>query len=239
MTPAAGDELVIGVDLGTSAAKVIASSLDGAIVASASQSYAPRTPQADAVELDVRQTWDGSLVLAHDLFQWTRWLDVQLPLPVRWSRRRWLPGLVDLGAALDGALNADLDVKLDVKDASIVSAVRHHCRDRRIEPARLALWCRSPAEVADPVNHDVFGEVALLADGQGAVDYLRDAVRSHATALSLNPGLLSANSVSTAHQQGFTVYAWIVEPDRLDDALDLGVDGVVTDWGADARHALR
>ena len=193
---------------------------------------------ADAVELDVRRTSDGSLVLAHDPLCWQRWGGVPLPLPVRWSRRRWVPSLVDLVPALDAALGAGVDVKLDVKDASTTAAVRRQCRDRRIDPARVALWCRSPAEVADPANHDVFGEVALLADGQNAGEYLDDATRSHATAVSLNSDLLSADSVSAAHQQGLTVYAWIVEPGRPGDAFELGVDGVVTDRIAEARHAL-
>jgi glycerophosphoryl diester phosphodiesterase len=191
---------------------------------------------ADAVELDVRRTSDGLIVLAHDPFRWQRWWGVLLPLPVRWSKRRWLPSLVDFDAALDGALGAGLDVKLDVKDASIAAAVRQRCRDRRIDPARVALWCRSPAEVADPTNHDVFGEVALLADGQDAGNYLRDATRSQATAVSLNPDLIGAEAVSAAHEQGFTVYAWIVEPGRTGAALELGVDGLVTDWVAEARR---
>jgi glycerophosphoryl diester phosphodiesterase len=194
---------------------------------------------ADAVELDVRRTWDARTVLAHDPFQWQRWRRVQLPLPVRWSRRRWLSGLPDLDAALDAALGAGLDVKLDVKDASIAGVVRRQCHNRGLDPARLALWCRSPAQVADPANHEVFGEVALLADGQDAETYLRDATSSRATAVSLNPDLLSASAVSAAREHGFTVYAWIVAPDQLGDALDLGVNGVVTDWVAQARDAQR
>lgn len=191
---------------------------------------------ADAVELDVRQTSDGLIVLAHDPVQWQRWPGG--PLPVRWSRRRWLPALADLDAGLDAAFGAGLDVKLDVKAAATAPAVRRHCRDRKVDPARVAFWCRSPAEVAEPGNHDVFGEVALLADGQSARGYLSDATRSRATAISLNPDLLGAASVSAAHEQGLTVYAWIVEPGRADDALGLGVDGVVTDWVAEARQAM-
>lgn len=45
-------ELVVGVDLGTSAAKVLAATQTGEIVAHASQSYALQTPEPDAVELD-------------------------------------------------------------------------------------------------------------------------------------------------------------------------------------------
>jgi gluconokinase len=48
----ADSELAIGIDLGTSAAKVLASDRAGAIVASASRSYALRTPEPDSVELD-------------------------------------------------------------------------------------------------------------------------------------------------------------------------------------------
>lgn len=191
---------------------------------------------ADAVELDVRRTWDGHIVLGHDPLRWQRRWGLNVPLAIRASRRRWLPSLVGLDEALDCALAAGLDVKLDVKDAAAVPALRRRCRQRRTDADRLALWCRSPAQTADPENHQVFGEVALLANRQSAPAYLRDAARSQATAVSLNPDLLGAGSVSAAHEQGFTVYAWIVDPGRHRDAIDLGVDGLVTDWIGPARQ---
>lgn len=57
----ADSELVIGVDLGTSAAKVLASDRAGKIVASASQSYALRTPEPGAVELDAYEVEHAAL----------------------------------------------------------------------------------------------------------------------------------------------------------------------------------
>lgn len=198
---------------------------------------AARAAGADAVELDVRRTRDARLVLGHDPVRWQRRRGVPVPKAVRWSRGRWLPSLTGLDAALDCALDVGLDVKLDVKDAAAVPAVRRSCGRRGLDPSRVALWCRSPAQVAHPGNRDVFGEVALLARRQSTPDYLRDATRAHATAISLNPAALSASSVSAAHEQGLTVYAWIVDERRHGHATGLGVDGLVTDWVERGRLA--
>ena len=72
MTTAGGDELVVGVDLGTSAAKVIASTLDGAIVASASQSYGLKTPEPEAVELDAQEVEHAALTALRSVLQAVR-----------------------------------------------------------------------------------------------------------------------------------------------------------------------
>jgi gluconokinase len=61
LNPKSGDELVIGIDLGTSATKVLAYTPAGEIVASASQSYALRTPEPDAVELDADEVERAAL----------------------------------------------------------------------------------------------------------------------------------------------------------------------------------
>jgi glycerophosphoryl diester phosphodiesterase len=193
---------------------------------------------ADAVELDVRRTRDGELVLSHDAVVWFRLGRIRVPVAViKWSRRRWVRSLADLDEALRSAFELGLDVKLDVKDAAAVPAVRRLCQDRGLDRDRLALWCRSPDQVADRANHDVFGEVALLAQRQEAAAYLRDAVQVGATAVSLNPGLLGAATVSAAHQEGLGVYAWIVEDGRHREAVELGVDGLVTDWIAQAKRS--
>jgi len=54
-------ELILGIDLGTSAAKVIASTPGGAIVAGASRSYALQTPQPGVVELDAQEVEHAAL----------------------------------------------------------------------------------------------------------------------------------------------------------------------------------
>lgn len=190
---------------------------------------------ADAVELDVRRTVDGQLVLGHDALQWRRQTRVRVPSAIRWSRRRRLPMLDGLDEALACAMGLGLDVKLDVKHAAAVPDVRAHCR--AFDRGRVSLWCRSPVQIADPTNHEVFGEVALLARRQDVDGYLTDAIRSRANAVSLDPGLLSAAGVSAAHEQGLTVYAWIVDERGHEDAVGFGVDGLVTDWIARARLA--
>ncbi len=68
----AESELVIGVDLGTSAAKVLASDRAGKILASASQSYALRTPEQGAVELDPYEVEHAALAALRSVLEAAR-----------------------------------------------------------------------------------------------------------------------------------------------------------------------
>ena len=189
---------------------------------------------ADAVELDVRMTRDRQLVLSHDALRWQgrRWR--RRPYLIRRCRSQTVAFLPDPGEAVEAALAAGISVKLDVKDAAALTPTAQWCRVRDFDLHRIALWCRSASAIDGLANRKGFGELALLSDGAAVDVYLARAHASDATAVSLDPGDLSAQAVSTAHQNGLTVYAWIRDPRQHRFALDLGVDGLVTDWVATA-----
>ena len=200
-----------------------------AIVAAAEQG-------ADAVEVDVRRTRDGHLVLCHDPFAWGGHR-LKRPFLVSRTRRSTVPALPGLDEAVDTALSCGLAVKLDIKTSGDLSEVATRVRDRGWDGNRVALWCRSPQRIralgADPAI-----EVALVSNSRDGDRYAADAADCGATAVSLHPKTLSADSVRAARDRGLTVYAWILDPARQRAAVDLGVDGLVTDWVADARDVI-
>ena len=68
-----------------------------------------------------------------------------------------------------------------------------------------------------------------------AVDYPAEASACGATAISINPPALGVPAVANAHARGLLVYAWIRKPAAHASAIELGVDGLVTDWVGTAR----
>ena len=63
---------LIGIDLGTSAVKVLACTVAGEAIANASRSYALQTPQPEFVELDAREVVDAALAALRDVVSSTR-----------------------------------------------------------------------------------------------------------------------------------------------------------------------
>ena len=123
---------------------------------------------ADAVELDVRRTRDGQLVLAHDAIQWGRVRSWPRPWPVRYSRRRSLTFLSTPAQALPAALAAGVEVRLDVKDAAALPQLAAWCLGSGLDMRHVGLWLRSPELIASRPERHAFGEGALPSDGQDA-----------------------------------------------------------------------
>lgn len=199
---------------------------------------------ADAVELDVRITRDGQLVLSHDGLRWDRSTRLHRPYLISRSAHRSVAFLGVLDDAVDAALAAGAAVKLDVKAEAAFDATVRWCRDRNLPVERIGLWCRSPERIAalrrsGRSGEREFGEVALLSNGRDARAYATQARECGATAVSLHPDALTREAVSVAHECGLVVYAWIFDPNKHAAAVGMGVDGLVTDWVRSARAAVR
>lgn len=192
---------------------------------------------ADAVELDVRRTRDGALVLAHDPVvrvggRWWR------PRVVSWTSRGALGALAGLEEALSAAATLGLSVRLDVKKDADLATVVAEVRACGTDLTEVAVWCRSADAISDLAARgdlDGVGEVALLSDTTDTTAYADAARACGATAVSLHPDAIDEAAVVAAHDRGLRVYAWILDPDRHQVAVDLGVDGLVTDWVQAAR----
>ncbi|MGC8499448.1 MAG: glycerophosphodiester phosphodiesterase [Acidimicrobiales bacterium] len=192
----------------------------------------------DGVELDVRRSADGALIVCHDPVVDGRVIatSVRADLPVT---------VPTLAAALDacGALIVNVEVKngpgegepVTQDAADLATAVRAVVARAgaagRVRYSSFA-WETAAALVAsDPVD-------GLLDEGDDVV-----AALARAAALGLagvNPplGALDAALVARAHARGLAVHCWTVnEAADLDSCLAWGVDAIITD--APARALAR
>ena len=145
--------------------------------------------------------------------------------------------LSDVDQAAEVATTTGVDLKLDVKAAGALPTVAAWCQSARVDPARIALWCRSPREIGQLDRPTGLAEIALLSNSSDVDAYIAAAVACGADAVSLHPGALTLPAVTSAHARGLTVYAWIRSPNGHGTAVEAGVDGLVTDWVAAARAA--
>ena len=200
---------------------------------------------ADYVEIDIRRTSDGVPVLMHDplLGRTTgRWWPVRATSSRRMREVRLrangerVPSLADVLEQLPDGLG----LAVDIKDAGAAPAVLAEVR-RRNATDRVLLWSqrgravRYLAQAADGI------EVALLRDTHDAAGdqrFLHDAVRWGARAISVHEGSLARDLPCRAHARGLRVYTWFQDLARQRGGVTSGLDGVVTDWVAEARREL-
>lgn len=195
---------------------------------------------AEAVELDVRRTADGVLVVHHDAVVGDGRAIVE-------TRRADVPDHVpDLGAALDAAAGVvvNIEIKNDKRDPDFdpgdaVADAVVALLGRRDEPVsrwlvssfRLATVDRLHAQRPDLPT-------ALLSVDAEPSTIARCREHGHGT---WHPwiGALSADAVSAARAEGLLVNTWTVnDPDQARRAAEWGVDGIVTDVPDVIRAAL-
>jgi glycerophosphoryl diester phosphodiesterase len=207
---------------------------------------------ADAVELDVRLTADGVLVVSHDAFVGGAAQNI--------GSRRYdeiaadVASFDEVAAACDGLrggggepLGLVIELKCDPGDAdhdpgypicaSVVEAVG----------ARVGLGPRTMITSFDEAALKLVKELEpSLSTGLLELDP-RDpaATQGRATALSCDAvlafgGLLTAPVVDRCHEVGLAMYVWTVDlPEHQQHFLDLGVDGLLTNDPATARGVVR
>lgn len=200
---------------------------------------------ADAVEVDVRRTSDGIPVLLHDPYL-RRTTGVAWPVrlaPWRVVRRLHLGDtgerVPSLAAALD-ALPPGLRIALDMKDPGCAPAAVDVVR-RLAEEHRTLLWSQHEEAVRWCARHAPDMECSLLRDAmtdKAEARFLRDAVAFGAGGISVHWDRATPTLVAKAHDAGLRVYSWCQERHRHVERKGVGLDGVVTDWPADARAVL-
>jgi len=199
---------------------------------------------ADAVEIDVRRTLAGGVVLGHDS---TYWRMARSPVPVVLTvgplRRRLRlpdgtppPALGDVLRDLPDGLALAIDAKASAAVAPTIDLLTEAGL-----LGRAALWVRRERTVAEVARLAPDCERALLADAataQTALAYVERAAACGATAVSLHHRTVERPVVDAAHDRGLSVYAWVTQADAHEPVLAAGVDGVVTDWPARARSLV-
>jgi glycerophosphoryl diester phosphodiesterase len=188
---------------------------------------------ANFVELDVQRTCDGRLVVMHDETVDRTTDGTGLVAAMTWDEVRLLDagdgeGVPLLEAALaemSGLVGAMLEVKAAGIGADLYGAVR---AAEFSGPVIYASFLH--AEIAalrgiDPLARTMALVECVPASGAG---FARDA---KAQMVGLDHELASADSVAMLHEAGLEVWLYTVnEPEMIRRAIDLGADGVISDY---------
>jgi len=200
---------------------------------------------ADFVEVDVRRTRDGVPVLLHDpTLLRTGWrprrirsMTLDDVARVKLRGGHILPSLADALAQAPDGLGFALDTKDPGAAPAILAAVAVAGFGKRV-----LLWSKHEEAVRHYVARAPAGtEVALLRDTAGRAEtdrYLDDAVALGATAVSVHQDALDETVVEDAHGRGLTVHCWFQSLGAQAAKAGVPVDGIVTDWTADAITRL-
>ena len=198
---------------------------------------------ADGVELDVRRSRDGAMVIHHDAV---------LPdgRPIFETGVADLPGHVPL---LDAALDAcdGLIVNIEIKnvpvdidfdpDESMAAAVVHLVNELAAHD-RVLVSCFSLDTIDRVRTLDPSIPTGYLTSARwNQVEALQRAVDGGHTAFHPNDLAVNAELVRRAHDAGLRVNTWTVDdPDRMRWLVEeCGVDAVITNVPDVARAALR
>jgi glycerophosphoryl diester phosphodiesterase len=83
--------------------------------------------------------------------------------------------------------------------------------------------------------------VALLRDAltpDSSERFLRDAIEFGATAISAHQDVITRDFLDTCHGRGLRVHCWFQDQDTQRAKAHLALDGIVTDWPAEARRLV-
>lgn len=196
---------------------------------------------ADAVEVDVRRSGDGKLVLSHDPVLGDR-VVVEHPWAVHAE--------LDLG---DGHRPALLDEAIAaVPGLSFQFEIKNMPHEPGFEPDhRLGLEASERARAGDMVTsfnwetlaavRRVFPDVAtgVLVDSRGDVDLAIEICNEGGHRALLPSDRLPTLDIVRAVEAGMAVCPWVVdEPDRVLELAGIGVSGIITDDPGAVRAAL-
>lgn len=196
---------------------------------------------ADGIELDVRRSGDGDLVVHHDAALG----DGRI---IRGTPTAELPPAVpSLADALDAC--AGVIVNVEIKNSPFDP---DHDPDRTLADDVVALLAArggrdrvlvSSFDLATVDRVRALGDLPTafltFVDPVGADAIVLAAERGH-VAIHPHQATMDAAFVALAHGAGLAVNVWTVDdPDRIRALAEAGVDGIVTNVPATARQALR
>ncbi len=206
---------------------------------------------ADAVEIDVRFTGDGRIVLMHD--QTTgRTCDRDLEVAAatyddlcqldagRWKGSRWSEEPVPLLEQVLASVPEGKKLVIEIKSGpEIVPALAEVVRGSGKAPGQVELIAFS-LEVLKAARGEL-PDIAmywlgnLAAESAPALEqWIRRACEAHLTGLDLHAGMeITAEAVERMQAAGLKVYVWTVDdPARARELVAAGVDGITSNRAA-------
>ena len=206
-----------------------------------------REQGADAIEVDVRMSLDQRAFLMHDntMRRTTGWpLPIELTPAILVKRQRLKgsatgehpPSIAEVFDALtDGGVLA-----FDVKTHTSIIPLAAGIKRRRLQD-RALVWCASALVVRYALRRLPGVEVAYYKDfddDESNLSFIRRAGRLGAQAVSLDWRGINEAVVSAAHGSGLKVYSWHKEYEVAPEKLQTGLDGLITDYPAEARATI-
>lgn len=199
---------------------------------------------AHAVELDVRRTSDGELVVHHDPHLGDG------RVIVRTTARELPPHVPTLSEALNacGGMWVNIEIKNDVNEAdfdageSVAHDVAEHLRHR----GELDRWLVSSfrRETIDALHHALPQVRTAWLCGTVADDEIEacaNELLSHGHS-ALHPWVVTLNRhvIEVCHRVGLQVNTWTVDdPERMKELIAWGIDGLCTNVPDVALSLLR
>jgi glycerophosphoryl diester phosphodiesterase len=201
---------------------------------------------ADAVELDVRRTADGVLVVHHDAEVIEAGPIIDLDWATLAERAPWIPTIEEAVEACAGmwinveVKNSPVDPDWDPNDQT-VKAIAEIFTEWGIADRILLSSFNLQSVVRAKQLMPTLATGWLLDRGSsplgavaGTVELEIDALHPHADDLG------DPNSIAAAHDAGLLVITWTVDdPDEIRRLATTGVDGIITNVPGIARSALQ
>ncbi|TVS11188.1 MAG: glycerophosphodiester phosphodiesterase [Wenzhouxiangella sp.] len=203
---------------------------------------------ADWIELDVQETADGEVVIAHDSdFMKVAGRDLKI-----WDATMADLAEIDIGSWFDPAFADERtptlrEVLLAVKGRGrVLIELKYYSRDIALE-ARVVDIVEETGMVAD------VAVMSLKIEGVRKMQALRpewthgilaatavgDLSALEADFLAVNTGQVSLDLIRRTHAQGRKLYVWTVnDPMTMVRLISMGVDGLITDEPALARQVM-
>jgi len=207
----------------------------------------------DMIEIDVRQTRDGVLILIHNdtLDETTNgkgpvsamdYADIKELDAGSWKDKRYagerIPTLME---ALDFA-RGKVYLSLDLKDDTVIPAMLNAIEDSdMVDKVVICGCCEPQAKAIWNINKDI--TVALntdtqldkLAKREGKMDFIREyihrACRGRFAALNVSYGFVTEELVYRAHLRGLPVWTWTVDNIRdMEHLINVGVDAIYSNF---------
>ncbi len=207
---------------------------------------------ADGIELDVRMTRDGALVVCHDetlerlggvaqpvaalTLNEVQRLDVGARVDSRFAGER-IPTLEEALDVAAARLLVNIEVKIDEPEARVEERIVRLLRSRgMLERTVLSSFLPGPLERSKRIEPELatallYSRPELLPEIEALVWGVLSEPELRVDALHPHHRLATPAHVAWVHAEGFGVTVWTVNDDKLMRRLvALGVEGIITDY---------